>query len=70
MFYCNILYQRTCCIAAFYYEVNIIGNKMAFAPYPETINLSLHISFISGAFSQGQKTGVYIKIITTGQYVF
>ena len=53
-------------IATFYYKVNIIGNKTAFAPTPEAINLSIHISFISGVFSQAQKIGVYIKIITPG----
>ena len=38
--------------------------------WPETTNLLIHISFISGVFCQAQKTGVYIKIITPGWYVF
>ena len=55
-------YNRTCSIATFYYEVNVIGNIIC-SP-PETINLSVHISYISGVFSQAQKIWVYVKIIT------
>ena len=54
------LYNRTCFIATFYYKVNIIGNKTA-SPHPKAINLSIHISLISGVFSQALKIGVYIK---------
>ena len=64
MFYCNILLQ-----------INIIGNQTAFATPPpswdnKSINSYFHISFISGVFSQAQKIGAYIKMITPASMYF
>ena len=67
-FYCNILWQRTCSIVTFYYEVNIIDKKAAFAPPPPTppwdnrsINSYSYFIYFPGVLPSSENWGLYLN---------